>query len=96
MDSYKHFLVCAMIEGAADLLTQIAKRIGKDEKLAKVILEGVKSYNKYFFTGNLKELYVALRRFRNNIGTKTFVEGLAFEFAEALYNNLGYLMDAGG
>ena len=93
MDSYKHFLLCAIVESAADLVTQISKYIGKDVKLAKTIREGVQSYNKYFFTTYLKAMYTALRSFRNNVKTKTFTEGLAFELAEILYNNIGYLMD---
>lgn len=93
LDSYKHFLLCATIESAADVVTTIATYIKKDEKLAKIIIEGVKNYNKYFFTRDLNKAYHTLRTFRNNIPQKTFVQGLAYELAEILYNNLGYLIE---
>jgi antitoxin component of MazEF toxin-antitoxin module len=92
LDSYKHFLLCATIESAADLISVIALHIGKDVKLAKTISDNVKLYNKYFFTKDLSKLYFALREFRNSVPKKTFVQGLTFEFAEILYNDLGYLM----
>lgn len=93
LDSYKHFLLCATIESAADVVSLISKNIGKDEKLAKIILEGVQSYNKCFFKRDLHKAYFSLRAFRSSIPKKTFVHGLAFELAEILYNNLGYLME---
>ena len=93
LDSYKHFLLCATVESAADVITVISKHIGKDVKLAESILEGVKLYNKYFFTRDLNKLYYALRAFRASIPKKTFVHGLTFELAEILYNNLGYLIE---
>jgi len=91
-DSHKHFLLCATIESAADVVSVIATHIGKDVKLAKIISDNIKLYNKYFFTKDLSKLYFALREFRNNVPKKTFVQGLTFELAEILYNDLGYLM----
>ena len=93
LDSYKHFLLCATIESAADVVSIIAANIKKDEKLAKIILTGVTEYNKNFIARDLHKAYSSLRVFRNNIPKKTFVHGLAFELAEILYNNLGYLIE---
>ncbi len=92
-DSYKHFLLCATIESAGDTISIIAQHIDKDTKLAKIIVNAVQTYNKYLFSGDLDKLYFSLRTFRNSIPKKTFVQGLTFELAEILYNNLGYLMD---
>ncbi|MGV8169249.1 MAG: hypothetical protein ACP5N3_04300, partial [Candidatus Nanoarchaeia archaeon] len=91
-DSYRYFLLCATIEEAADMVSLIAAYIGKDKKTGDKIRKMVEIYNKYLFSGNLKKLYSELRAFRKDLQKKTFLDGLVFEFAEILYNNIGYLM----
>lgn len=91
-DSYKHFLLCSTIEEAADIITALARN-GKNKSIAKGIRNTVEIFNKYFFSQDLKKVYTQLRSFRDSLSRKTFLEGLAFEFAEVLYNNIGYLME---
>ncbi|HYD03441.1 MAG TPA: hypothetical protein VEC16_04030 [Alphaproteobacteria bacterium] len=95
-DSYKQFLICSTIEQAGDIVIILSKYLGKNsshKKIASIIYDNVKLYNKYFFANDFAKLYSSLRNFRNNLPQKTFVDGLSFQLAELLYNNLGYLTD---
>lgn len=91
-DSYQHFLLCSTIEEATDIITLMSQN-GKNPRMAKGLKNTVEIFNKHFFTGNLKKVYTELRSFRDSLGKKTFLDGLAFQFAEVLYNNIGYLME---
>jgi antitoxin component of MazEF toxin-antitoxin module len=91
--AYRYFLFCSTIELAVDELRRIAKEIGKNTALAKLIHGCVEEYVKYMFSKDIQKLYTSLRSFRDRIGKKTFVDGLAYSFAELLYNNLGYLTE---
>lgn len=93
-DSYKEFLLCSTIEEAADIITLLAKHL-KTTRTAEIIYEGIQSYDKYLFSSDLKKVYTALRQFKDKMPTKTFTDGLSFELAEVLYNNIGYLMERG-
>jgi phosphate uptake regulator len=93
--SYTYFLLCSTIEEAADVLTVIAKH-SKDSRLASGIRSMIDSFNKYFFAGDLKKVYTRLRGFRDSLKKKTFIDGIAYELAEVLYNNIGILMESTG
>jgi phosphate uptake regulator len=91
--AYRYFLICATIELAADQVSRIGKHIGRDQKLAAIIAKGVDEYVKALFSNDFRRLYSSLRSFRNQIGTRTFAQGLAFTLAEILYNYLGYISE---
>lgn len=90
---YRYFLVCATMELAADQMSRIARHIGNDKELAAIIVKGIEEYVKALFSNDFKKLYSSLRAFRNSIGTKSFVDGLAYSLAEILYNYLGYISE---
>jgi len=91
--SYRYFLLAATLEYVGDKISSIAKYIDEDVDMAKFILNVIKKYNKYFFAHDLRKLYSMLRRSRNSISHKTFVDGLSYSLVEALYNNIGYLIE---
>jgi phosphate uptake regulator len=90
---YKYFLICATFEEVADLISLISKHIKDNEKLAVKIKKIIEMYNKNIFSGNVKELYKKLREFRNSLKKESFLDGLCFQLAEVLYNNIGFLAD---
>jgi len=90
--AYRFFLLCSIIEEAADQLSSIAKFIGKDRRLAMDIHRHVEVYSKCLFSKDLLLLYTSLRSFRNAHKSKSFVDGLVYSFADCLYNNIGYLL----
>ena len=93
-NAYRYFLLCTTIEFAADQLSRIAFDIKKkDASLTARIKEVVKVYNECIFGKDMKKLYTELRKFRNSLQKRTFIDGLAFTFSEILYNNLGYLVE---
>lgn len=89
---YKYFLICATFEEVADLISVISKYID-NKKLAIKIKNIIEIYNKNLFAGNVKELYKKLREFRNSLKKESFLDGLCFQLAEILYNNIGFLAD---
>lgn len=92
MHAYRYFLICATIELAADEINTISKYIGKDNKLADAIVNGIEQYVKLLFTNDFKKMYAALRIFKSSIGHKTFADGLAHSLAEDLYNYIGFIV----
>lgn len=92
--AHRDFLICATLELAVDQLTRIAKHIGKNRQLADVIAKATHEYVRLFFEKDFKRLYTGLRGFRNQVGTKTFVDGLAYTLAEILYNYIGYVVES--
>ncbi len=88
--AYASFLLCATVEEAGDQLKAIAKVIGKNVKLADIIVTGIESYVMNVFQKDVGKVYAALRAFREAIPQKSFVDGLVFSLAETLYNNIGY------
>jgi phosphate uptake regulator len=91
--AYKYFLLCSTLESAGDRMSQIAKHIGTRKELAARIVKGVEEYTANLFTNNFQKMYASLRAFRNNLDTKTFVDGLVFSMAEELYNYIGYIVE---
>ena len=89
--AYNYFLLCATLEEAGDQLKAIAKHIGKNAKLADIIIKGVEGYVLNLFQKDVTKVYTLLRVFRDAIPQKSFVDGLAFSLAETLYNNIGYV-----
>ncbi|MFA6461288.1 MAG: hypothetical protein WCV90_03400 [Candidatus Woesearchaeota archaeon] len=92
--AYRYFLICSTLELTGDQISRIAQHIGKNKELAKKIVKGVEQYVDLLFKNDFSDIYTSLRQFRQNIGKNTFVEGLAYNLAENLYNNIGYLIDA--
>lgn len=92
-NSYKYFLLCSTLESAGDLVTEIAKEIKNDTKLAELIQNGIENYITALLIKNAKLMYTSLREFRKNIPQKTFVHGLTYSLAETLYNFMGYLVE---
>lgn len=93
-NAYRYFLLCTTIEFAADQISRIAYDIKKkDAPIASRMREVVETYNSCIFGKDMKKLYTELRRFRNSLHKKTFIDGLAFTFSEILYNNLGYIIE---
>jgi phosphate uptake regulator len=92
--AYRYFLVCATMELAGDQISRIGKFIGKNHALAKIIVTGIEEYVRLLFSHDYKRLYTSLRSFRNQVGTKSFAEGLVFTLAEILYNYLGYIAES--
>ncbi len=93
-ETERNFFLCSTIETAGDQVYLIAKHIGKDTKLAKKVVKGIKEYVQYLFEEDLKKLYISIRAFRNSLEHKTFASGVAFCLAENLYNLLGYVVEA--
>ncbi|MDO8556528.1 MAG: AbrB/MazE/SpoVT family DNA-binding domain-containing protein [Nanoarchaeota archaeon] len=92
--SYNYFLLCATLEEAGDQLKVIAKHIGKNVKLADIVVKGVEGYVVNLFQKDVGKVYASLRLFRDAVPQKSFVDGLVFSLAETLYNNIGYLHPA--
>lgn len=92
-NSYKYFLLCSTLESAGDLITEIAKEIKKDTKLAELIEKSMENYITALLTKNSKLMYNSLREFRKKIPRTKFVNGLAHSLAETLYNFMGYLIE---
>ncbi len=90
--AYRYFLLCSTLESAADQVSQIAKFLGKEKRLAKDFICVVELYLKYLFSHDLGKLSASLREFRKRLNKKSFVDGLAFTLIEILHNNLGYLI----
>jgi phosphate uptake regulator len=89
--AYRYFLLCYVIEEAGDILKNISK-YSPSKKLATTIREGVEKYVHNMSKGDFISAYTSLRSFRNATEDKDFVNGMAFELVETLYNNLGYLI----
>lgn len=89
--AYRYFLLCYMIEEAGDILKNVAK-FSPSKKLAQLIRENIEKYVHNMSKGDFQKAYSELRAFRNTMEGKDFVNGIAFELAETLYNNLGYMI----
>jgi phosphate uptake regulator len=89
--SYRYFLLCYMIEEAGDILKNVAK-FSPSKRLVQIIRENIEKYVHNMSKGDFKKAYSELRIFRNAVEGKDFVNGIAFELAETLYNNLGYMI----
>jgi antitoxin component of MazEF toxin-antitoxin module len=89
--SYREFMICSTLELAADQMTRIARHIGKNVTLAKIIHANIHKYVQCLFTRDFKSTYSSLRLFRTTLNTKSFVDGLAYTLAEILYNYIGYI-----
>ncbi|MBI2572532.1 hypothetical protein HYV86_01620 [Candidatus Woesearchaeota archaeon] len=93
LEGYRLFSLCLTFDLIGDKITEIGKYIGKNAKLASLIVDAIESYTSLAFKGDLEGLNRSLRSFRDAIGTKTFVEGLTYSLAETMYNFVGYLME---
>ena len=92
-EAYRSFAKCIVFDLIADQLTEIAEYIGDDKELANRIKKVIDSYSSMAAKGSLDELNRSLRRFRNSIKPKRFVDGLAYSLAETMYNFVGYLIE---
>ena len=92
-DAYRLFSFCIIIDLIADLITEIGIHIKKEIKLAKLIKSTIEKYTSLAFKGDLQNLNRELRTFRNGIEKKSFVDGLAYGLAEAMYNFIGYMVE---
>lgn len=89
----KTFLLLGTMEYSMDIITKIGQYITKkDEKIVNLIVENVELYIQNLITRNTKKMYNDLRKFRNTVDRKTFIEGLTFSLAESLYNYMAYLI----
>ncbi len=91
--AYKLFSFCIVLDLIADQITEIGKYIKKNKRLAELITKAVERYTYLAFQGDLAQLNKELRGFRNEIKTRTFVDGLAYSLAETMYNFVGYLAE---
>jgi len=89
--AYRYFLLCYMIEEAGDMIKNIAK-YSPSKKLTSIIAVNIEKYVKNMSKGDFQKAYSELRAFRNAVDGKDFVNGIAFELVETLYNNLGYMI----
>lgn len=91
--SYRFFLLLENIEMAADQIARMAKVIKGKKALASSIKQITEIYTKYMFMKDLKKLGTELRKFRNTLKTRSFIDGLAYSYVEILYNDIGYLVE---
>lgn len=89
--AYQYFLLLETLEAAADQLGNIAKH-KLTKPLAEQLVKGTENYTTYLLKHDFKKLYTTLRSFRNALPRNTFTAGLAYAYAETLYNNMGYLL----
>lgn len=89
--AYREFLLCATIEKAGDLLKYLGRNIGRRHGLAVKILGITEQYVHGLLRKDFDLLYRVLREVRQDIKKGSFAEGLAFAYAEALYDYLGFL-----
>lgn len=89
--AYRYFLLCYVIEEAGDIIKNISA-YSPPKKLALLIQDNVEKYVRNMSKGDFQKAYNDLRAFRRAVEGKDFVNGLAFELAETLYNNLGYMI----
>lgn len=91
--SYREFLLCATLESAGDLITDLGKHAGRQRALGTSIRKAVDQYCTLLPKGDVHKLYTTLRAFRASLPKRTFADGIAYALAETLYNYLGYLVD---
>ncbi|MGV8151012.1 MAG: hypothetical protein ACP5NV_04755 [Candidatus Woesearchaeota archaeon] len=89
--AYRYFLLCYVIEEAGDIIKNIAK-FNPSKKICTIIRSSVEKYVRNMSQGDFEKAYTDLQSFRNAAKGKDFVDGMAFELAETLYNNLGYII----
>lgn len=89
--AYQYFLLLSTIEAAGDQLSHIAKFIENDKALGTLIHKNTQTYASAVANKDLPKLSRILKQFRDGIRTKTFAQGIAYAYAETLYNNIGYL-----
>jgi antitoxin component of MazEF toxin-antitoxin module len=91
-NSYTKFLYAYVFDMIGDSISEIAAHIGSDVKLAKLVNKNVNLYVDYIFAEKSTNLVMDLRKFRNSIEKKTFVDGLVYGLAEVMYNFVGVLI----
>jgi antitoxin component of MazEF toxin-antitoxin module len=87
-DASQRFLLCATIEAAGDIVSDLAQC--SSPKLMREVRELVESYTAMLAKGDLKGLYGLLREARKRHKRATFADGLAYMLAQTLYNYLAY------
>jgi hypothetical protein len=90
-NSYTKFLYAYVFDMIGDSISEIAAHIDSDVKLAKLVAKNINLYVDYIFTEKQTNLVMDLRKFRNSIEKKTFLDGLVYSLAEIMYNFVGVL-----
>jgi hypothetical protein len=72
-----------------DFVSMLAAEKSATAALATIVREGVEAYVEGIFRDDYKALYTKLRAMREAITRKTFADGIAYAFADMLYNNIG-------
>lgn len=91
-ESYKYLLLCETLESAGDMITEIGKVMGIDNKLIDRIIRLIEDYTECIFSENFSKAYSSIRSFRAQLNKKTFADGLCYSLQEMLYDNIGYLI----
>ncbi|HIH23770.1 TPA: hypothetical protein HA251_01940 [Candidatus Woesearchaeota archaeon] len=90
--AYRYFLLCATLEQAGDHIKQLAKCVGRDVTLARLVGDIIERYVYLLFAGDLHRMYTTLREYRKAVPTRTFAHGLAYSLGETLYNYIGFIV----
>ena len=90
--SYTKFLYAYVFDMIGDMLFEIATHINGDLKLSRLVAKNINLYVDYIFEQRTTSLVMDLRKFRNSVEKKTFVDGLVYSLADVMYNFVGVLI----